>query len=483
MERRKIRLCMCLFLGLVLTACKAEEVTEDRAVLSDDAVMVSDNTAMKAENADDMESDDISEERMTVISILGKEELEIESDRIHNLSYRLEQNMDEGDGQKADAILRAVEGIWVVDEYVGFVSYDYYKDGQFAKADTVDENHERYEKDKKRAGTDISGVFLMIKTEDNVSAEAGGPYIYSGDGYTFYESPLRIHISMDKTGDDYSLSSHRTIQGAETDPQYPAIYIEFLSCLYSKEEDRTFYEPVTLILTADGQFLLLRDGGFYTLKHDITYELMSGNMDHVECGESTKVTLEGCIQRSMKGGMYPLEWRWIDLNGDGKDDLILQEKDTVGDSEQHRIVAIFDCFEDRAVCIKTDFNDGTEYSFCGTSGALMYTAPSYGGVVSTDGYEHYHYDSEWNEIPDYTLRAYWIDGDDDKDPISEEWIESHPDMAVNGRYYRRYEENYTQFVNSGAEGPWKGEVLTFQEFKNAYEAATGDRFWSTYFYE
>lgn len=69
----------------------------------------------------------------------------------------------------------------------------------------------------------------------------------------------------------------------------------------------------------------------------------------------------------------------------------------------HRIVAIFACEGDSAKCILWDLNDSSEYSFCGSTGELMYTAPYSGMEIAGEPYQHYYYDIEWNKIADYSL--------------------------------------------------------------------------------
>ena len=201
---------------------------------------------------------------------------------------------------------------------------------------------------------------------------------------------------------------------------------------------------------------------------NIQAEIMSGNLEHLE--EEDEKRRES-IESGINNDFYELEWRQIDLNGDGIDDLILQMVEPVPDTSEQRIIAIFACYEDRAECIMIDLNDFTEYSFCGITGELMYTAPNYSGVISTEYYRHYHYDSDWNEITEYTLYAYRVDGTD-TEPVSTWWEKRHPDMVENGCYYRRYDEdgNNSQHVE-----------LTFDEFKEIYETDTGFEFYSDYF--
>lgn len=160
------------------------------------------------------------------------------------------------------------------------------------------------------------------------------------------------------------------------------------------------------------------------------------------------------------------EWRQLDLNGDGIEDLILQEAKTVtADSGEKRIIGIFACEKDEAGCILWDVNDSSEYYFCGATGELMYSASSYGGVVSLEPYIHYYFDEEWNEIEDYSLVVYRIDSKEDE-KYAEELKRENPDMAEDGVYCRKYTE----------EGM---EILTREELESIYEQETGYEFHSS----
>lgn len=164
------------------------------------------------------------------------------------------------------------------------------------------------------------------------------------------------------------------------------------------------------------------------------------------------------------------EWRQIDLNGDGTDDLILQEAwDNWGDIKS--IAGIFDCREGQEKCVFWDVNDYSEFMFCGGTGELMYYASYYGGVLSMEPYTHYYYDTEWNRIEDYTIIAYRIEASENE-PIGEDWVAMHPDMAENGDYYRKYVgDDETR------------EILTFSEFVSIYETETGFAFDNSYFWQ
>lgn len=190
---------------------------------------------------------------------------------------------------------------------------------------------------------------------------------------------------------------------------------------------------------------------------NLLQELLSGNFEHLSGEYSDYREL---FEMDWERGES--EWRQIDLNGDGVEDFILQEAKPIGDTGQKRIIGIFTIEEDSIRCIMADFNDGSEYSFCGTTGKLMYTASNYGGVVDNEPYDCYHYDNEWQEIIDYRLEILRVNSEVDED-YAKVWKSENSDMAEDGLYYFRYMGD-------------KEEKLTKEEWTSIYEAETGLKF-------
>lgn len=199
------------------------------------------------------------------------------------------------------------------------------------------------------------------------------------------------------------------------------------------------------------------------LQSSIQDQIMSGNYRNLECEEGYYWdSIQAVIERG------DAEWRQIDLNGDGTDDLILQDRKTISTMGCKRMIGVIACEEDQAKCIASDLNDGTEFSFCGPTGELMYSSSSYGGDISSEYYRHYHYDKDWNEVTDYELVVYRIDMETLGEPeYAEKWKTEHPDMASDGIYYRKYTETET-------------EALTLEELKTIYETETGYQFYTEF---
>lgn len=186
-------------------------------------------------------------------------------------------------------------------------------------------------------------------------------------------------------------------------------------------------------------------------------ELLRGDFEHLSGKYSDYREL---FEADWESG--DLEWRQIDLNGDGAEDFILQEARSISNIGQKRIIGIFTIEEDSIRCIMSDLNDSTEYSFCGATGKLFYTAPNYGGVVDNELYECYHYDAEWQITTDYELEILRVDSEMDED-YAKEWKSENPDMAEDGLYYFRYIGD-------------EKEKLTREEWTNIYETETGLKF-------
>lgn len=410
------------------------------------------------------ESDEGEEmEEVTKIPVLGKTELIMENSRIYggdNVSGIL---TDCFTSEETDVILETVQGIWEIDGYAGFVPYaGYVESGRGKIGDTEQERQEKYEKAVEEAETDIPDFSFRIKVYNAAEEKPGdgGQYIYVRSSGDTYVSPFSIDLCLSETDGAYPVFVGETLRGMKTASElsYPIIAVRFFCGSYLEEEERDGYEPAAFLLTSDGQFLLAKDGAFYSMKQSIQSEIMDGNFQHLDEPDDFKERIDEYYNMRLERGIPEVEWQIIDINGDGTEDMILQERDTIY-GETKPIVGIFACEGESAKCVEWDLIDMTEYSFCGPTGELMYTAPNYGWVVDSEPYVHYYYDREWNKVEDYTLKIIRIDSTMDEE-YAEIWKKEHPDFAVDGIYYRKY-----------AEG--REEVLTREEMEEIYETATG----------
>lgn len=217
----------------------------------------------------------------------------------------------------------------------------------------------------------------------------------------------------------------------------------------------------------------LNDNQSNNIERTIQGAIMDGDFSGMEdTVEFKEYVIESYQCWEENGTLETMEWRQLDLNKDGIDDLILQECQSVGQTQMHRIIAVFACKEDNARCMLWDVNDSTEYSFCGATGELMYTAPYSGTAIAGEPYRHYYYDGEWNKIEDYLLIRTTVDSSMDGSreeflQYHQRFLEANPDMAEDGEYFSRYEID----IETGGQG--EREALSYEEFKEIFEDVMG----------
>lgn len=438
-----------------------------------------------ADTEEDESEGEESGQEVTVISVLGKEKLVIENDRLQESNLKMIDNMFTL--EEINTILSTVKGTWEVEQVVGVISFnDYWK--AYLPEMTEAEGQRQYYEVLERTGQDkmtLPDFTVSIKERNTseggiVDMEENYVYVRTKDGVN-YDSPMSVVLGVGPFQNLQRL--------ADGEDESLSIYIQFFSILDSEEgsnETKTYaadgmipymsqeksgrsYEPATLILTPEGEFLLYKDGIFYSLKPTIQSEIMRGNFEHLE-GKYTEYVAEHIAER-YSYWKEEGEWRQLDLNGDGIEDLILQYKAGDNDWEQLRIAAIFACDRDSAHCILVDLNDMSEYYFCGPTGELMYTAPHYGMYTDAEPYQHCYYDRDWNLIEDYCLVIYRIDMEqymEEYPQNAEEWRQANPNMAESGVYFWKR-------TDTGE------EALTQTEFTKIYETVTGLTLYSDFF--
>lgn len=99
-------------------------------------------------------------------------------------------------------------------------------------------------------------------------------------------------------------------------------------------------------------------------------------------------------------------WIYRDINGDGEEDLIVQD-----DYAANSILFIFSMEDDKVVTEFADINDMGCYTQLCDNGLLYYD--QYYGVYAYEQYILYRYDEEWNEIFVDGLELYYIDKPDE----------------------------------------------------------------------
>lgn len=261
-----------MVVALIFTGCVDNEIYQDNVQSGMPEIDISNEQNVNVWDVKE-EMEDI-EEDMIKVSVLGKETLLIEKDRIHDDVYGLDQLNNRWTLEETDAILNSIKGTWEVDEYVGYISYSLYCNGRLTEEINSEEEQvyreliwEQFENAKENSMVNVPKFQFSIKERNGEDIENNYIYVNS-----LYSSPVSIILSMNRSDDGYPVFIDRTTIGLDFVVEYPVIYIKFFTYAVEEEQGKNVirtkevYEPATLILTSDGQFLLLIDGAFYSLK-------------------------------------------------------------------------------------------------------------------------------------------------------------------------------------------------------------------------
>ena len=117
--------------------------------------------------------------------------------------------------------------------------------------------------------------------------------------------------------------------------------------------------------------------------NDLLYQVSQGNFTSlVGLSENQLLELERIY--SYYQNVNEAQWIYVDINMDGISELIWQEKNVVGNSQVHRILAVFISTSEGIKCIVWDTNDMGEFYFCLNDNIIYYT--SYLGA-----YDYFYY--------------------------------------------------------------------------------------------
>ncbi|MCL1983698.1 MAG: hypothetical protein FWG53_11525 [Clostridiales bacterium] len=154
-----------------------------------------------------------------------------------------------------------------------------------------------------------------------------------------------------------------------------------------------------------------------------------------------------------------LEWVECDLNGDGKNELIVQEKHWYNE-EMKCIKAIF-AFQGQKtkLVIHDNVETGRFYFLC-KNGNIVYHYYLY-GVINEDCYSYYTFDNDMNITLAYALEIFNIN---DTAELGDGWSEDHPDMTETGMYYTKYTKQNGDMV---------AERINEAMFLSGFEEMTG----------
>lgn len=132
-------------------------------------------------------------------------------------------------------------------------------------------------------------------------------------------------------------------------------------------------------------------------------------------------------------GLREVEWIYYDLNEDGQDELILQEKASVADTRMKRIIGIFAEQRGQVLVIVWDVVDMGAFYYL-LNNQLIYTYHYY-GIYDYESYTIYDYDLQWDSR---LVKGYEYYNIDSMESLPPDWLDVHPDLSQEGTYFRKY---------------------------------------------
>ena len=203
------------------------------------------------------ECKDVSENENITFRVLDGKEISVSRDRLMDT----ERINNRWSLEETDAMIAPLKGTWTTDTYMGYVlpynlrkfEPDTYADEE-ARETFFGEYHEAVRAAEESPVPDISVEVQPVEEYE--------------DGYTIrvngYESPFSIILSTERINDEYPIYSDTTTLSESFFVEYPVVYIKLFASFKDGESDR--YNPVTVIVSEDGQVLLLMEGAFYSLE-------------------------------------------------------------------------------------------------------------------------------------------------------------------------------------------------------------------------
>lgn len=223
---------------------------------------------------------------------------------------------------------------------------------------------------------------------------------------------------------------------------------------WSKRMKKIIYAFSGVILIV---IILISSKIFIYLRVDKLKEIEGGNYTYIE-DEYVRKHLEILFPQGGNIRDSDYEWVYKDINGDGEEELILQEKNLYMEpSGNSLIIDIFTVKNKDVVHVFSDYMDAAYYCQLCDNGLLYYE--QYYGRYDYEQYILFRYDEEWNEIFVDGLALYYL---------------LEPDEGE--EEYTIYEDLYM-----------KKEQLYFWEFqmkdeKKDYERLTQEE-WTNKFYD
>lgn len=159
-------------------------------------------------------------------------------------------------------------------------------------------------------------------------------------------------------------------------------------------------------------------------------EIVSGDYSGIEDQKIAEA-----LQTALSNEPDQLEWIFMDLNGDGKEELILRDKD-YQTKYMLSIVGIFSLKRGKVVCNLLDLGDVGEFFFL-CNGHLMYYCDFWGQIYDASFQEYQmNKNGNFSKVKNLTLRMVPLEED-----IPPEWRKMYPGLKAGENYYEEYNES------------------------------------------
>jgi|GEM_PF-2885177 len=196
------------------------------------------------------------------------------------------------------------------------------------------------------------------------------------------------------------------------------------------------------------------------LSDDILIEqLKNGNFSNLKDGDDYIEALEKIYEREKE--YQDKEWVEVDLNGDGRNELIWQQKEQY-QKKLKPIYVIFYLTNSEVQIAFIDTIDMTVFLFLSESGSLVRYSQYY-GVFSINNFNHYIFNSDWNLKFVYGYSIFEVYDFEDID--EEYWSETYPDATELGVYYYRELNNENNVTSR--------EIINEEQFFQGFKEMTG----------
>ena len=119
---------------------------------------------------------------------------------------------------------------------------------------------------------------------------------------------------------------------------------------------------------------------------DYFSQIMNGKFECLTNDNSEEIERVYCMMKENDN----VEWVKKDLNDDGIEDLVLQEKNSPWVNKKI-VVGIFAKEENGIQCILWDVSDYGEFYYCGITGEVMYYYRWSGGIYTIETNKHYNF--------------------------------------------------------------------------------------------